>query len=126
MKSFWMALVIAGLLIGGGILFNMNIDNVTEELADKEKKITSLIKEESFDDAKKEIGDLKKYIDDKMIVLASVVDHKNIDEIELCIAEMEGYTMEKVRSEALTKCKKLEHLINHLPVNYSITLQNIL
>ncbi len=126
MKSFWAALVIAVLLIGGGVLFNMNIDHVTEEMSEKEEKITALIEKESFDGAKKEIDDLKKYIDDKMIVLASVVDHKNIDEIELCVAEIEGYTKEKVRSEALTKCKKLEHLINHLPINYSVTLQNIL
>ena len=126
MKSFWAAVVIAVLLIGGGILFNMNIDHVTEELAEKEEKITALIEKGNFPDAKKEIDELKKYIDDKMIVLASVVDHKNIDEIELCVAEMEGYTKEKSRTEAIAKCKKLEHLINHLPINYSVTLQNIL
>ncbi len=126
MKSFWAAVVIAVLLIGGGILFNMNIDSVTEELSEKEEKITELIEKENFDGAKKEIDNLKKYIDDKMIVLASVVDHKNIDEIELCVAEMEGYTKEKSKVEAITKCKKLEHLINHLPINYSVTLQNIL
>lgn len=126
MKSFWAALVIAVFLIGGGILFNMNIDNVTEELSEKEEKITSLIEKENFLDAKAEIDGLKKYIDDKMIVLASVVDHKNVDEIELCVAEIEGYAMEKSKTHALTKCKKLEHLISHLPINYSVTLQNIL
>lgn len=126
MKSFWAAVVIAVLLIGGGILFNKNIDNVTEEMSEKEKRITELVENKDFDGAKKEIDALAKYIDDKMIVLASVVDHKNIDEIELCVAEIEGYTKEKIKSEALTKCKKLEHLINHLPINYSVTLQNIL
>lgn len=126
MKSFWTAIAIAVLLIGGGILFNMNIDHVTDELAEKEKKITELIEKESFNDAKKEIDGLKQYIDDKMIVLASVVDHKNIDDIELCVAEIEGYAKEGSQIHALTKCKKLEHLINHLPINYSISLQNIL
>ncbi|MBQ7986237.1 MAG: DUF4363 family protein [Clostridia bacterium] len=126
MKSFWAAVVVAVLLIGGGVMFNKHIDGVTKEMAEKEEKITSLIEEESFSGAKKEIDELKKYIDDKMIVLASVVDHKNIDEIELCVAEIEGYTKEKVKTEALTRCKKLEHLISHLPINYSVTLQNIL
>lgn len=126
MKSFWVAIVVAVLLIGGGILFNKNIDHVTRELAEKEEKITRLIEKESYDGAEKEIEDLKKYIDDKMIVLASVVDHKNIDEIELCVSEIEGYTKEEYKAHALTKCKKLEHLINHLPINYSVTLQNIL
>ncbi len=126
MKSFWAAVVIAALLIGGGVLFNKHIDHVTEEMSDKEEKITRLIEEENFGDANREIDNLKKYIDDKMIVLASVVDHKNIDEIELCVAEIEGYAKEKSRVEALAKCKKLEHLISHLPINYSVTLQNIL
>lgn len=126
MKSFWAAIAIAVLLIGGGILFNKNIDKVTEEMSQKEEKITQLIEQESFIGAEKEIEGLKKYIDDKMIVLASVVDHKNIDEIELCVSEIEGYTKEKDKTHALTKCKKLEHLIGHLPINYSVTLQNIL
>ena len=126
MKSFWAAVVIAALLIGGGVLFNKHIDHVTGEMSDKEEKITRLIEEENFGDANREIDNLKKYIDDKMIVLASVVDHKNIDEIELCVAEIEGYAKEKSRVEALSKCKKLEHLISHLPINYSVTLQNIL
>ena len=126
MKSFWVAIVIAALLIGGGILFNKNIDRVTQELSEKEEKITALIEEKDFKEAEKEIDGLKKYIDEKMIVLASVVDHKNVDEIELCVAEIEGYTKEESKIEALTKCKKLEHLINHLPINYRVTLQNIL
>lgn len=126
MKSFWAAVVIAVLLIGGGILFNMNIDQVTQEMGQKEEKITALIEKRNFNGAKKEIEGLKKYIDEKMIVLASVVDHKNIDDIELCIAEIEGYAKEEARTDALTRCKKLEHLINHLPINYKVTLQNIL
>ena len=126
MKSFYASIVIAVLLIGGGVLFNKNIDHVTEEMSQKEEKITELLEKESFDGAKKEIDDLKKYIDEKMIVLASVVDHKNIDEIELCVSEIEGYTKEKEKVHALTKCKKLEHLISHLPINYRVTLQNIL
>lgn len=126
MKSFWAALAIAAFLIGGGVLFNRNIDTVTREMSEKQQKIAGLIDEKSYEKAEKEIEELTKYIDEKMIVLASVVDHKNIDEIELCVAEIEGYAKEKSKVEALTKCKKLEHLINHLPINYRVTLQNIL
>lgn len=126
MKSFWVAVVIAVLLIGGGVLFNRNIDTVTREMGGKQEKIAELIDNKNYIEAEREIEDLSKYIDEKMIVLASVVDHKNIDDIELCVAEIEGYAKEEHRAEALTKCKKLEHLINHLPVNYRVTLQNIL
>ena len=126
MKSFWAAIVIAALRIGGGILFNRNIDRVTHEMLEKQEKITKLIEEKNFGDAKNELDDLSSYIDKKMIVLASVVDHKNIDEIELCVSEIEGYAKEEDKAEAMSKCKKLEHLISHLPVNYKVTLQNVL
>lgn len=126
MKSFWAAVIIAAFLIGGGILFNRNIDHVTHEMLEKQKKITKLIEQKSFGDANKEIDDLSSYIDKKMIVLASVADHKNIDEIELCVSEIEGYAKEEDKAEAMSKCKKLEHLITHLPANYKVSLQNIL
>lgn len=126
MKSFWIAVLIGVFLIGGGVAFNKNIDSVTEEMSEKEKRITALIASSDFSGAEREIEGLGEYIDEKMIVLASVVDHKIIDDIELCVAEIKGYTGERDRPEAMARCKKLEHLINHLPINYKVTLQNIL
>lgn len=126
MKSFWIAVVIGVFLIGGGIMFNKNIDSVTRELSEKEKKITSMIENKNFQEAEMEIEEISRYIDDKMIVLASVVDHKDVDDIELCVVEIKGYVKEKDKPSAVARCKKLEHLINHLPINYRVTLQNIL
>ena len=126
MKTFWVAVAIGVLLIGGGIMFNRNIDSVTREMAEKEEKISALIDEKDFMGAEKELDDLSRYIDEKMIVLASVVDHKNVDDIEMCVAEIKGYAKEQDKASAIARCKKLEHLIGHLPINYRVTLQNIL
>lgn len=126
MKSFWTAIVIAAFLTCGGILFNKNIDSVTEEMLEKEKKVSELIESENFEAAEGEIDALKGYIDKKVIILASAIDHKTVDEIELCTVELSGYTELENKAEAMQKCKKLEHLISHLPANYDITLQNIL
>ena len=126
MKTFWVAVIIGVLLVGGGVMFNRNIDSVTREMSEKEKKITALLGEKDFAGAERELDELSKYIDEKMIVLASVVDHKNVDDIEMCVAEIKGYTLEQDKSSAIARGKKLEHLIGHLPINYKVTLQNIL
>lgn len=126
MKSFIAAVVIGVLLIGGGIMFNKNIDLVTREMSGKEERITAMIEKNNFQGAEKEIDSLSRYVDEKMIVLASVIDHTFIDDIELCMAEIKGYVGQKDKSAAVARCKKLEHLIGHLPINYKVTLQNIL
>lgn len=126
MKSFWAAVVIAAVLVGGGVLFNRSIDEVTEELSVKEEKIITLVTDKDFGGAENEITELTDYLEEKIIVLASVIDHKIIDELELCIAEINGYIAEKNKTGAIIGCRKLEHLIDHLPKNYKVTLQNIL
>ena len=34
---------------------------------------------------------IEEYIDKKKIVLASIINHENIDDIELCVSELKGY-----------------------------------
>ena len=126
MKSVWIASAIGIVLLFGGIFFNMKIDGVTKKMQEKEERISVFLEEKNFVMAQKEADELTGYIDDKMIVLASVIDHKLIDDIELCVAEIKGYSKEEYENEALVKCKKLEHLISHLPINYRVNLQNIL
>lgn len=126
MKSVWIASAIGIVLLFGGIFFNMKIDGVTKKMQEKEERISVFLEEKNFVMAQKEADELTGYIDNKMIVLASVIDHKLIDDIELCVAEIKGYSKEEYENEALVKCKKLEHLISHLPINYRVNLQNIL
>ncbi len=126
MRTFIIALIIAGVLVGGGLLFNFSIDSLANELMAECDKIYELIDEESFDDATENISKMEEYIDKKKILLASVINHENIDDIELCISELQGYTDKKIAFEAHVRCRKLKHLLEHLPANYMVTLQNVL
>lgn len=126
MKTFLTAMVIAAMLVVGGIAFNVCIDGISQELTAECDAITGLLTAEEFSSAAERIEALSDYIDRKKIILASVINHESIDDIELCISEIEGYTDCKMSAEALVRCRKLAHLFRHLPANYSITLQNIL
>lgn len=126
MKTFILAVILAAATVAGGILFNMQLDSAALAMDEREKLISAHISQGSFDEALSEIEELSKYIDKKRTVLASAIDHKSIDDIELCISEIRGCAEQKSSSLALIKCRRLEHLIAHLPANYSVALQNIL
>lgn len=126
MKTFITAMIIAAGLIGGGIWFNYSIDNVAKELMTECDDITELVESGDFGAATKEISEMIDYVDKKKIVLASIINHENIDDIELCVSELLGYTQSGVIAEARVRCRKLNHLLEHLPANYKVKAENIL
>lgn len=126
MKTFIFAMFLAVLAVLGGILFNMQIDKSAKIMAEQEHHISAHLSSEDAKAALEEIEKLIGYIDEKRTVLASTIDHKVIDDIEVCLAEIRGFAEVDEFSLALTQCRRLEHLIRHLPSNYSLTLQNIL
>ena len=126
MKTFIFAMVLAAITLLGGILFNMQLDRVSAAMTRQEEIISKELIAGDADSALFEIEKLIEYIDKKRTVLASTIDHKIIDDIEVCLAEVRGLCEQEEISLALTKCRHLEHLICHLPANYSLTLQNIL
>ena len=126
MKTFVFAMFLAVITISGGILFNNQIDNVTEAMTENEHVICEHLLNGDKASALSEIENLMSYIDDKRTVLASTIDHKLIDDIEACIAQIRGLAEQGEISLALSLCRNLEHLIEHLPANYTLSLQNIL
>lgn len=126
MKTFFLSLVIAAILVGGGLMFNVEIDNTASSLKLECEKISECIASGDNEGAKENVDKIFEYMNDKKMVLASIINHENIDEIELCISELSGYIDKGMEHEAYVRCKKLEHLLEHLPVNYKVNLQNIL
>lgn len=126
MKTFWAAIVIFAALIGGGIAYNISLDNLSGRLLDTAEEIELAINKGDFETANKRAGGLGEYIDKQKPLFASILNHENIDEIEQNISELLGYTGGEKLVEAQVSIKKLSHLFEHLPENYRLELQNIL
>ncbi len=126
MKSFIFAMIIAALTITGGIILNNSINEVSRQLVVKCDEISEFILDDKIEDAADASKNLSEFVDKKKTALASLMNHDSIDEIELCVSELMGYTENKDAKESLVRCKKLKHLAQHLPSNYSVSLQNIL
>ena len=123
MKTFFVAAVIGILLISGGIFFDKCIENFSKEMLD----ICQVMEEKSkLDEAIEQEEEIEKCLEDKHLLLASIINHDHIDEIEICITELKGYLEKKDLEEAKVRCEKLKLLLDRLPKEYGVSLENIL
>ena len=126
MKSFFVAMAIFAILIGGGFAFNYCLNGTSERLIATCDKINGQVEGGNFSDAYKSAEELSEYIDSQKPLMSSILDHSNIDEIEKEISELLGYTQNRDMVNSTVSLKKLRHMFSHLPENYALTLQNIL
>ena len=59
-------------------------------------------------------------------VLAATGNHEDFDKIEMNISEVEGYINGGEQTDAVSHCRVLGFLFEHLPKNYKFKLENIL
>ncbi len=126
MKSFWAAVAIAAVLVAGGIFEYISIQSLSGRLIEDSDTAAKHITMGSYGIALEKAEELSELMDEKKMLLGSVINHERIDEIELCISELTSYCKTETGYEALVRCEKLKHLFFHLPANYSIDLENIL
>ncbi len=66
------------------------------------------------------------YLDENSTVLAATGNHEDFDKIEMNISEVEGYINGGEQTDAVSHCRVLGFLFEHLPKNYKFKLENIL
>ena len=123
MKTFFGAVVIGVLLIVGGVFFDLCIKNFSYEIMEKNKIVeTDIFSPEALE----KVEEIEKGLENKRILLASIINHGSIDDIETCVTELKGYLCEGNYIEATVRCQKLMLLLERLPNQYGVSLQNIL
>lgn len=126
MKSFFVAVAIFAVLIVSGLAFNACLDNTSENLLASFEQISKVVKSGDFENANGLAKEMSEYIDKKKLLMSSMLDHENIDEIEKEISGLLGYTENQDKANSEVCLKKLEHMFKHLPENYKLKVQNIL
>ena len=123
MKIFFVATILGALLVCGGIFFDKCIEDFSEEMLDMCQRVEAEIGSEEAMQMEKE---LQGYLEERHLLLASIINHDHIDEIEVCITELTGYLAKRDWKEARVKCEKLKLLLERLPKEYGVSLENIL
>lgn len=126
MKSVVVALLILAVIIGGSIIFTNELDDVSQNLATKNDKLYDLICKEDFEQASDLLSELDDDISKKKLLLASVIDHTEIDKMVLNIEQAKAYVGERKKEDSLSFVNALSSMFSHIPKNYHVKIENIL
>lgn len=126
MKSFAVAIVIAVFVVAGSLFYTHQIETVSDSLVSENLRVTQLLEEENYDEALECAEKMAEYVDRKKLSLAIIMDHGDLDKIELSVAELSGYIKGRVQTDSLAKCGMLNVMLRHMPKNYKLKIENIL
>ena len=121
MKTFFGAVIIGIVLVAGGIFF----DSCIVDFSQKMLGMCDVLQNEMYSSSQKE-QEIEDYLRKKRLLLASIINHAHIDEIEVCVTELSGYIKKQDYKEANVRCEKLKLLLSRLPEEYGVSLENIL
>ncbi|MBE7016241.1 MAG: DUF4363 family protein [Ruminococcaceae bacterium] len=123
MKTFISAIIIGVLLLGGSTISDMCIKNFSKEMIEENKNI---LENTSPDATMNSILQMEELLKERRMMLAGIINHISIDDIENCITEIKGYTKTGEYEEAKVRSYKLALLLERLPKEYGVSIQNIL
>lgn len=126
MKSLIISVILAGIMIAGSLLYTCKIEDVSAEMSEINERITDCLENERYDDAGAAVYELKEFMDKKNTLLATMGGHEDLDKIAMNLAELERYTKERNKADALSKCAVLDFLFKHLTEGYHLKAENIL
>ena len=126
MKSFITSLVIAAILITGGIIYTTQLSKKSNNLMQIIDDIEICINNDDFKTAAEHIEKLSNEISHFEPFLLATGDHAEIDNIEINLSELKSLTEGELKSQALAKVYVIKFLFKHLPQNTFLSFENIL
>ena len=126
MKSFITSLVIAAFIIAGSIAYGMHIDKISSELLTINTRLTDEVEADDFAGARETADEVQEYFNKKRAMLGATDNHETLDKIEINLQELFSYVEGGQKTDALSRCRVLGYLYEHLPRNYKLRFENIL
>lgn len=120
------AIILAVVVVSGSMLYSSHIDKVSKEMVETNQQIQQSIMGDDFEEAKKGVEQLNTYIDEKKFTLAATINHEVIDKIEMYLSELSQYIEGGNKVDALARIDVLDVLLEHIPKNYKLKIENIL
>ncbi len=125
MKSLIMALIIAAVIVAGGLYCTNQVEELMMELTKKSDSIAENINNDGYDSAKDILLEIEKSLETDAAILASYLDHNELDKIEVAVAQLEVYLERQEKTPALAGTNTLKRYFQRIPKDYKIKLENI-
>lgn len=126
MKGVVISAVIAVLLVVGSMAYTRHIESVSQELGEINDAIIAALKQEDYEYAAEGVKELKEYLDSHRAILEATGNHEELDKLEMNISELSEYVGGGEQTDALSNCRVLDFMFEHLPKNYELRWENIL
>ncbi len=126
MKSFIAALIIAVAVVASNVFFLQRVEEFSEVVGAELEKTVAALEAEDYAQAAAVSKAMGEFVDREKLSLAAILDHTQLDKIEVDIAELRSYIECEVKNDAIAKCRSVDVLIRHLPKNHKLKIENIL
>lgn len=125
LRTYVVAGIIVLVLIFGGYWHNQYINQSATTLVKKFAYIEELIQERNWESVNQEIEKVKLDWHETKNYWSVLLNHQEIDNIDLSLKRVEKYIVEKESALSLGEVSALQLLFDHIAETETITLQNI-
>lgn len=126
MKPLIIIIILTVVIIAGGCLSLYTLDLESQRLDSKLSELKADIENQNWDTAEKKLEEFHRKWDKTSNVWSMLVDHYEIDNIELVLSQLASFVKTKEQSEALSQISSLKTFIRHIPEKEALKLKNIL
>lgn len=126
MKPLLYTAILTMAIIGTGIFAINMLKNDAEVLYNFVLEMESDIMAEKWEDAGEKGDKLHTQWEKYKKIWPMLIDHLEIDNINIQLSELESFLMSRDKTQALSKLSILKLLVKHIPEKESFTLQNVL
>lgn len=114
------------LIVSGGFITLYALNSEAQRLDEDLSTLEETIKNQNWDTASEKLEDFHSRWDKVRSLWSMLIDHNEIDNIELLLSELVSYVDNKDKNESLSRMSSLKTLIKHIPKKESFNLENIL
>lgn len=126
MKPMVIIIVLTVLIIVAGCITLYALNSESQRLGDSLSTLEKDIESQNWDTALKRVENFHTKWDKTSTLWSMLIDHYEIDNIELVISQLTSYVKNQDKIQALSQMSSLKTLIKHIPAKESFNLKNIL
>lgn len=125
MKPMVIIILITIILIAAGCLTLNALESESRKLDESLSELEEYIDNQDWKTASEKLEEFHGKWDRISSVWSMLIDHYEIDSIELVLSQLASYIRTKDKKEALSQMSALKALIKHIPEKEAFNLKNI-
>jgi len=126
MKPMLLAIIFLFVIISGSLFTMYYVNYQSDSLQKQLVELERMIDDENWDKADSKYHKFKENWDKIDHIWSMLIDHNEIDYINMYLGELKANIKVKNKDDALAKISSLQWLVKHIPEKEFPTLKNIL